>query len=393
MTNHPIIKRGYYGDFGGQFIPEMLRRNFEELEKAFNEAWTDGAFRKEYLELMRDFVGRPTPLQKAEHWSERCGVEIWFKREDLAHTGAHKINNAVGQVLLARRMGKSHIIAETGAGQHGVATATACAWAGLPCTVFMGADDMKRQKPNVERMRLLGAEVRAAKTGSKTLKDATNEAMRFWIANPTDTHYVIGSAVGPHPYPMMVAEFHRIIGEETIAACARLALRPTHLVACLGGGSNALGLFLPYIDQEIALIGVEAGGEGLDSGRTAATIEKGSPGILHGAKTMVLQDGEGQIQEAHSVSAGLDYPGIGPLHAHLAAVGRLQTEAVSDTEALNAGMLCARLEGVLPALETSHALAWTLRAEWKGDELVLLNLSGRGDKDLETYINYHGRHV
>ena len=391
--NHPIIKRGYYGDFGGQFIPEMLRRNFEELEKAFNEAWADEAFRKEYLELMRDFVGRPTPLQKAERWSERCGVEIWFKREDLAHTGAHKINNAVGQVLLARRMGKSHIIAETGAGQHGVATATACAWAGLPCTVFMGADDMKRQKPNVERMRLLGAEVRAAKTGSMTLKDATNEAMRFWIANPTDTHYVIGSAVGPHPYPMMVAEFHRIIGEETMTACARLDLKPTHLVACLGGGSNALGLFLPYIDQEIALVGVEAGGEGLDSGRTAATIEKGSPGILHGAKTMVLQDGEGQIQEAHSVSAGLDYPGIGPLHAHLAAVGRLQTEAVSDTEALKAGMLCTRLEGILPALETSHALAWTLKAEWKGDELVLLNLSGRGDKDLETYINNHGRHV
>ena len=391
--NHPIIKRGYYGDFGGQFIPEMLRRNFEELEKAFNEAWADEAFRKEYLELMRDFVGRPTPLQKAERWSERCGVEIWFKREDLAHTGAHKINNAVGQVLLARRMGKSHIIAETGAGQHGVATATACAWAGLPCTVFMGADDMKRQKPNVERMRLLGAEVRAAKTGSMTLKDATNEAMRFWIANPTDTHYVIGSAVGPHPYPMMVAEFHRIIGEETMTACARLDLKPTHLVACLGGGSNALGLFLPYIDQEIALVGVEAGGEGLDSGRTAATIEKGSPGILHGAKTMVLQDGEGQIQEAHSVSAGLDYPGIGPLHAHLAAVGRLQTEAVSDTEALKAGMLCTRLEGILPALETSHALAWTLKAEWKGDELVLLNLSGRGDKDLETYINDHGRHV
>lgn len=391
--NHPIIKRGYYGDFGGQFIPEMLRRNFEELEKAFNEAWADEAFRKEYLELLRDFVGRPTPLQKAERWSERCGVEIWFKREDLAHTGAHKINNAVGQVLLARRMGKSHIIAETGAGQHGVATATACAWAGLPCTVFMGADDMKRQKPNVERMRLLGAEVRAAKTGSMTLKDATNEAMRFWIANPTDTHYVIGSAVGPHPYPMMVAEFHRIIGEETMTACARLDLKPTHLVACLGGGSNALGLFLPYIDQEIALVGVEAGGEGLDSGRTAATIEKGSPGILHGAKTMVLQDGEGQIQEAHSVSAGLDYPGIGPLHAHLAAVGRLQTEAVSDTEALKAGMLCTRLEGILPALETSHALAWTLKAEWKGDELVLLNLSGRGDKDLETYINDHGRHV
>ena len=257
----------------------------------------------------------------------------------------------------------------------------------------MGADDMKRQKPNVERMRLLGAEVRAAKTGSMTLKDATNEAMRFWIANPTDTHYVIGSAVGPHPYPMMVAEFHRIIGEETMTACARLDLKPTHLVACLGGGSNALGLFLPYIDQEIALVGVEAGGEGLDSGRTAATIEKGSPGILHGAKTMVLQDAEGQIQEAHSVSAGLDYPGIGPLHAHLAAVGRLQTEAVSDTEALKAGMLCTRLEGILPALETSHALAWTLRAEWKGDELVLLNLSGRGDKDLETYINYHGRHV
>ena len=393
MTNHPIIKRGYYGAFGGQFIPEMLRRNFEELEKAFNEAWADKAFRKEYLELMRDFVGRPTPLQKAERWSERCGVEIWFKREDLAHTGAHKINNAVGQVLLARRMGKSHIIAETGAGQHGVATATACAWAGLPCTVFMGADDMKRQKPNVERMRLLGAEVRAAKTGSMTLKDATNEAMRFWIANPTNTHYVIGSAVGPHPYPMMVAEFHRIIGEETMTACAHLDLKPTHLVACLGGGSNALGLFLPYIDQEIALVGVEAGGEGLDSGRTAATIEKGSPGILHGAKTMVLQDGEGQIQEAHSVSAGLDYPGIGPLHAHLAAVGRLQTEAVSDTEALKAGMLCTRLEGILPALETSHALAWTLKAEWKGDELVLLNLSGRGDKDLETYINDHGRHV
>mgnify|MGYP001361802301 CR=1 FL=1 len=388
--HHPIIKHGYYGEFGGQFIPEMLRKNFIDLEAAFNEAWGDSKFQRAYSNLLRDFVGRPTPLQKAERWSERCGVEVWFKREDLAHTGAHKINNAMGQVLLALRMGKRRIIAETGAGQHGVATATACAWAGLPCTVFMGAEDMERQKPNVERMRLLGAEVRSAQTGSKTLKDATNEAMRYWIAHPEDTHYIIGSAVGPHPYPMMVADFHRVIGEETKATLEGLGLQPTHLVACLGGGSNALGLFLPYLDDETELVGVEAGGEGLDSGRTAATIERGSPGILHGAKTMILQDSEGQIEEAHSISAGLDYPGIGPLHSHLAATGRLQTAAISDGEALEAGLLCTRLEGILPALETAHALAWTLKADWSGHEMVVLNLSGRGDKDLQMYTSRRG---
>jgi tryptophan synthase beta chain len=390
MTQHPIIQDGYYGEFGGQFIPEMLRRNFLELEQAFEEAWEDPEFKSTYAALLRDFVGRPTPLQRAERWSERCGTTIWFKREDLAHTGAHKINNAVGQVLLARRMGKRHIIAETGAGQHGVATATACAWAGLPCTVFMGAEDMERQQPNVERMRLLGAEVRAAKTGSQTLKDATNEAMRHWIAHPNETHYVIGSAVGPHPYPMMVAEFHGIIGEETFAACENKGIHPTHLVACLGGGSNALGLFLPFLEEEVRLIGVEAAGEGVDSGRTAATIERGSPGILHGAKTMILQDEEGQIEEAHSISAGLDYPGIGPLHAHLASTGRLRTAAATDEEAVQAGLLCTRLEGILPALETAHALAWTLRADWTGKEEVILNLSGRGDKDLKNYIQMPG---
>lgn len=390
MTQHPIIQDGYYGEFGGQFIPEMLRRNFLELEQAFEEAWKDPEFKSTYAALLRDFVGRPTPLQRAERWSERCGTTIWFKREDLAHTGAHKINNAVGQVLLARRMGKRHIIAETGAGQHGVATATACAWAGLPCTVFMGAEDMERQQPNVERMRLLGAEVRAAKTGSQTLKDATNEAMRHWIAHPSETHYVIGSAVGPHPYPMMVAEFHGIIGEETFAACENKGIHPTHLVACLGGGSNALGLFLPFLEEEVRLIGVEAAGEGVDSGRTAATIERGSPGILHGAKTMILQDEEGQIEEAHSISAGLDYPGIGPLHAHLASTGRLRTAAATDEEAVQAGLLCTRLEGILPALETAHALAWTLRADWTGKEEVILNLSGRGDKDLKNYIQMPG---
>ena len=390
MTQHPIIQDGYYGEFGGQFIPEMLRRNFLELEQAFEEAWKDPEFKSTYAALLRDFVGRPTPLQRAERWSERCGTTIWFKREDLAHTGAHKINNAVGQVLLAIRMGKRHIIAETGAGQHGVATATACAWAGLPCTVFMGAEDMERQQPNVERMRLLGAEVRAAKTGSQTLKDATNEAMRHWIAHPSETHYVIGSAVGPHPYPMMVAEFHGIIGEETFAACENKGIHPTHLVACLGGGSNALGLFLPFLEEEVRLIGVEAAGEGVDSGRTAATIERGSPGILHGAKTMILQDEEGQIEEAHSISAGLDYPGIGPLHAHLASTGRLRTAAATDEEAVQAGLLCTRLEGILPALETAHALAWTLRADWTGKEEVILNLSGRGDKDLKNYIQMPG---
>ena len=390
MTQHPIIQDGYYGEFGGQFIPEMLRRNFLNLEQAFEEAWNDPEFKTTYAALLRDFVGRPTPLQRADRWSERCGTTIWFKREDLAHTGAHKINNAVGQVLLARRMGKRHIIAETGAGQHGVATATACAWAGLPCTVFMGAEDMERQQPNVERMRLLGAEVRAAKTGSQTLKDATNEAMRHWIAHPNETHYVIGSAVGPHPYPMMVAEFHGIIGEETLAACENKGIHPTHLVACLGGGSNALGLFLPFLEEEVRLIGVEAGGEGVDSGRTAATIERGSPGILHGAKTMILQDEEGQIEEAHSISAGLDYPGIGPLHAHLASTGRLRTAAATDEEAVQAGLLCTRLEGILPALETAHALAWTLRADWTGKEEVILNLSGRGDKDLKNYIQIPG---
>ena len=390
MTQHPIIQDGYYGEFGGQFIPEMLRRNFLDLEQAFEEAWNDPEFKSTYAALLRDFVGRPTPLQRADRWSERCGTTIWFKREDLAHTGAHKINNAVGQVLLARRMGKRHIIAETGAGQHGVATATACAWAGLPCTVFMGAEDMERQQPNVERMRLLGAEVRAAKTGSQTLKDATNEAMRHWIAHPNETHYVIGSAVGPHPYPMMVAEFHGIIGEETLTACENKGIHPTHLVACLGGGSNALGLFLPFLEQEVRLIGVEAAGEGVDSGRTAATIERGSPGILHGAKTMILQDEEGQIEEAHSISAGLDYPGIGPLHAHLASTGRLRTAAATDEEAVQAGLLCTRLEGILPALETAHALAWTLRADWTGKEEVILNLSGRGDKDLKNYIQIPG---
>lgn len=392
MTLHPIIQNGYYGQFGGQFIPEMLRRNFVNLEQAFAEAWQDPVFQTEYRALLRDFVGRPTPLQRADRWSECCGVQVLFKREDLAHTGAHKINNAIGQVLLALRMGKRRIIAETGAGQHGVATATACAWAGLPCTVFMGAEDMERQKPNVERMRLLGAEVRAARTGSQTLKDATNEAMRHWIAYPEETHYVIGSAVGPHPYPMMVTEFHSVIGEETKATCKEENLSPTHLVACLGGGSNALGLFLPFLEEDVELVGIEAGGQGVDSGRTAATLEKGSPGILHGAKTMILQNSEGQIEEAHSISAGLDYPGIGPLHAHLAATGRLRTAAVNDEDALEAGLLCTRTEGILPALETAHALAWTIRANWSGDEVVILNLSGRGDKDLMSYTQskpYH----
>ncbi|GAB3845594.1 tryptophan synthase subunit beta [Hymenobacter terrigena] len=381
--------RGYYGQFGGAFVPEMLYPNVEELRTQYLDIMADPSFQAELHGLLRDYVGRPTPLFEAKRLSAKYNTRIFLKREDLCHTGAHKINNTVGQILLAKRLGKTRIIAETGAGQHGVATATVCALMGLPCVVYMGAIDMERQAPNVARMRLLGAEVRRAESGSQTLKDATNEAIRDWIANPVDTHYIIGSVVGPHPYPDLVARLQAVISEEMRKQLLEKtgSELPDFVVACVGGGSNAAGAFYHFLDEpEVRLIAVEAAGHGIHSGHSAATSVLGTPGIIHGSKTLLMQDEHGQITEPYSLSAGLDYPGIGPLHAYLGAVGRSEFIAITDDDALAAVAELSRLEGIIPALETAHALAALGQLGAGPDDVVVVNLSGRGDKDLETYL-------
>ncbi|HEY8736510.1 MAG TPA: tryptophan synthase subunit beta [Candidatus Dormibacteraeota bacterium] len=388
----PVFKggpdeRGRFGAYGGQFIPETLMAAVTELTAAFAESRDDPAFKNELDRLARTFTGRPTPVYAAERLTERAGgARIWLKREDLCHTGAHKINNALGQVLLARRMGKARIIAETGAGQHGVAVATVCAKFGLECVVYMGVDDMARQAMNVYKMRLLGATVSPVDSGSRTLKDATNEAIRDWVTNVRTTHYIIGSAVGPHPYPMMVREFQSVIGREArrqmLDEVGRL---PTAIVACVGGGSNAIGIFAPFYDDAVRLIGVEAAGRGVDTGAHAASIVAGKPGVLHGSFSYLLQDADGQVMATHSISAGLDYPGVGPEHAYLQDQHRAEYTSITDAEALAAFHLCSRLEGIIPALESAHAIAHALRlaAGLDPEAIVLVNLSGRGDKDLD----------
>ncbi|ARA92773.1 tryptophan synthase subunit beta [Rhodothermaceae bacterium RA] len=382
-------ERGHFGPYGGTFVPEILIPALEELKAAYREARTDPSFGDTFRALLRDYVGRPTPLTFADRLTAHLGgPRIYLKREDLCHTGAHKINNTIGQILLARRMGKRRIIAETGAGQHGVATATVCAKFGLTCVVYMGAEDTERQRLNVRRMELLGAEVRPVTSGSRTLKDATNEAIRDWVTNVRDTFYIIGSVVGPHPYPMMVRDFHRVIGEETRRQLAEAEGRetPDAVVACVGGGSNAMGIFYPFLnDADVALYGVEAAGEGLHA-RHAATLTQGRPGILHGAMSYLLQDDAGQVQLAHSISAGLDYPGVGPEHAFLKDAGRVQYRAATDAETMEAVKLLSRTEGIIPALETAHALAAlpALAAEMRPDQVVVVNCSGRGDKDMDT---------
>lgn len=380
---------GRFGRFGGRYVPETLVPALMELEEAYTAARADPTFDAEVAQVLREFVGRPTTLTPARRLTEAWGgAHVWLKREDLAHTGAHKINNTVGQVLLARRMGKKRIIAETGAGQHGVATATACALFGLPCEVFMGALDVERQALNVFRMRALGAVVRPVESGSKTLKDAMNEAMRTWVSQVSDTHYVIGSAAGPHPYPTVVRDFQAIIGTELrTQAQAAFGQLPDAIVACVGGGSNAIGVLHPFIgDASVRLIGVEAGGHGLDSGQHGASLTLGTEGVLHGSRSLVLQDADGQIQEAHSISAGLDYPGVGPELAHLAKTGRMEVRTATDDEALAAFYEVARLEGILPALETSHAFARgkELARELGAGKYLVINCSGRGDKDVAT---------
>ena len=388
--NYSVNEKGFYGNFGGAYIPEMLYPNVEELKNQYLKIIQDKSFQEEFKNLLKDYVGRPTPLYLAKRLSEKYNTTIYLKREDLCHTGAHKINNTLGQILLAKRLGKRRIIAETGAGQHGVATATVCALMGFDCIVYMGEIDMERQKPNVERMRMLGAEVRPAKSGSKTLKDATNEAIRDWINNPIDTHYIIGSVVGPHPYPDMVARFQSVISEEIRKQLQEKTgkTNPDYVIACVGGGSNAAGAFYHFLDEpKVNLIAVEAAGKGVNSGYSAATTYLGKPGVLHGSKTLLMQTEDGQIVEAHSISAGLDYPGIGPIHSHLFETGRAKFFSITDEEAFKSAILLSRLEGIIPALESAHAIAVLDNLEFKREDVVVLNLSGRGDKDLTTYIN------
>ena len=390
-TTFQVNEQGYYGRFGGAFIPEMLHPNIEELRDHYLSIMQDADFQQDFRQLLRDYVGRPTPLYFAQRLSEKFNTRVYLKREDLCHTGAHKVNNTVGQILLARRLNKRYIIAETGAGQHGVATATVCALMGMPCKVFMGSVDMERQKPNVERMRILGAEVIPATSGSQTLKDATNEAMRHWINHPTDSHYIIGSVVGPHPYPDMVARFQSVISEEIKKQLLEQtgSENPDYVIACVGGGSNAAGAYYHYLDRaDVRLIAVEAAGEGVASGRSAATTALGTPGILHGSMSLVMQTADGQVTEPHSISAGLDYPGIGPMHAHLFESGRGEFYAVTDDEAMSAGILLSRLEGIIPAIESAHAVAVLTQMNAQPDEVAVISLSGRGDKDLETYIRW-----
>ncbi|MHA8092971.1 tryptophan synthase subunit beta [Aquirufa regiilacus] len=383
-----VDERGYYGDFGGAFIPEMLYPNVEELRSRYLDIIAEPSFQEEFHALLKDYVGRPTPLFKAERLSAKYNTNIYLKREDLCHTGAHKVNNTIGQILVAKRLGKNKIVAETGAGQHGVATATVCALMGMECIVYMGAIDIERQAPNVARMRMLGAQVVAAQSGSKTLKDATNEAMRHWINNPVDTHYIIGSVVGPHPYPDMVARFQSVISEEMRSQLQEKEGRdyPDYVIACVGGGSNAAGAFYHFLDEpRTQLIAAEAAGQGVSTGHSAATTFLGKPGVLHGSKSLLMQTEDGQVIEPYSISAGLDYPGIGPMHAHLFKSGRAKFYDITDEEALEAALECSMLEGIIPALESAHALAVFGKLNAKPNEVVVVNLSGRGDKDLSTY--------
>ncbi|WP_119058518.1 tryptophan synthase subunit beta [Candidatus Ornithobacterium hominis] len=380
---------GYYGEFGGAFIPEMLYPNIQELQRNYQSILADEKFICQYEDLLINYVGRPSPLYFAQNLSEKKGAKIYLKREDLNHTGAHKINNAIGQVLMAKHLGKTRIIAETGAGQHGVATATACALLQLPCTVYMGEVDIERQNPNVQRMKMLGATVRPAQSGSKTLKDAVNEALQDWVQNAEDTFYVLGSAVGPHPYPDLVTRLQQIISKEAKNQYRSISGRdlPTHVIACLGGGSNAAGMFYHFIDEKsVELIGVEAAGLGINSGKSAATIQLGKIGVLHGSKSLLIQTEDGQVIEPHSISAGLDYPGIGPLHSYLATKGRLKVLGCTDDEALAAAYELTKVEGILPALESAHALAALNQLALKKEDEIIVCLSGRGDKDLATYI-------
>lgn len=382
-------EKGFYGKFGGAFIPEMLYGNVEALRKCYKDIMSEESFQQEFHALLRDYVGRPTPLFFAERLSAHYGAQIYLKREDLCHTGAHKINNAIGQILLARRMGKQRIIAETGAGQHGVATATVCALMGMECLIYMGAIDIERQSANVARMKMLGAKVVPVHSGSSTLKDATNEAIRDWINHSEDTHYIIGSVVGPHPYPDLVARLQSVISEEIKSqlklACGRSL--PDYVLACVGGGSNAAGAFYHFLEEPgVRLIAAEAAGHGIDTDKTAATTFRGSPGVIHGSMTMLMQDQYGQVVEPHSISAGLDYPGIGPLHAFLNTSGRAEFFAITDEEALNAGYFISKMEGIIPALETAHAFACLDKIQLASNDVIVVNVSGRGDKDLPTYI-------
>ncbi len=392
-SKYQVDDKGMYGQFGGAYIPEMLQPNIDNLKKVYLDIINSESFQKEYKSLLKDYVGRPSPLYHAKRLSEKYGTNVYLKREDLNHTGAHKINNTVGQILIAKKMGKERIIAETGAGQHGVATATACALMGLKCVVYMGEVDIERQAPNVARMKMLGAEVKAAQSGSKTLKDATNEALRDWICNPEDTFYLIGSVVGPHPYPDMVARLQAIISEEIAWQIKEKTDKdyPDYVVACVGGGSNAAGSFYHFLDDErVKLVAVEASGMGVQSGETAATIALGELGVIHGSKTYLMQSEDGQITEPYSISAGLDYPGIGPLHAHLHDTKRATIISATDQEALDCALELTQLEGIIPALESSHALAALGKMNFKPDDAVVITLSGRGDKDMETYMKRFG---
>ncbi len=386
-----VNEKGYYGEFGGAYIPEMLYPNVEELRQQYLKVTAEPEFQEEFDALLKDYVGRPTPLYFAKRLSEKYNTKIYLKREDLCHTGAHKINNTIGQILLAKRLGKTRIIAETGAGQHGVATATVCALMGLQCIVYMGEIDIKRQAPNVARMKMLGAEVRPALSGSRTLKDATNEAIRDWINNPVDTYYIIGSVVGPHPYPDMVARFQSVTSKEIKEQLLEKEGRenPDYVIACVGGGSNAAGAYYHFLDDEsVNLIAVEAAGLGVDSGESAATSALGKIGVIHGSKTLLMQSLDGQITEPYSISAGLDYPGVGPMHANLFATGRAEFISITDDEAMQWGLKLSQMEGLIPAIETAHAFAVLDLKKFKPTDIVVINLSGRGDKDLNTYIDY-----
>jgi len=389
--SYNINEKGYYGEFGGAYIPEMLYPNIEELRQNYLKIMAEPSFQEEFHALLKDYVGRPSPLYLAKRLSEKYNTKIYLKREDLNHTGAHKINNTVGQILMAQRLGKTRIIAETGAGQHGVATATVCALMGIECVVYMGEKDIARQAPNVARMKMLGTKVVPALSGSRTLKDATNEAMRDWINNPVNTHYIVGSVVGPHPYPDMVARFQAVVSEEIKKQLLEKegTENPDYLIACVGGGSNAAGTYYHYLDNEdVKIIAVEAAGKGIDSGESAATSVLGKEGIIHGSKTLLMQTQDGQITEPYSISAGLDYPGVGPMHANLYKTGRAEFIAITDDEAMTSGLELSQLEGIIPAIETSHALAVFEHKTFKPDDIIVLNLSGRGDKDLQNYIEY-----
>jgi len=391
--NYNVDERGFYGEFGGAFIPEMMYPNLKELSDNYLKILNDKKFKNEFASLMKNYVGRPSPLFYASRLSSYHNTKIFLKREDLNHTGAHKINNTVGQILIAKRLGKTRIIAETGAGQHGVATATVCALMGMKCIVYMGETDINRQTPNVLRMKMLGADVVPVKSGNKTLKDATNEAIRDWIGNPVDTHYIIGSVVGPHPYPDLVSRLQSVISEEMKFQVKEISGKenPDYIIACIGGGSNAIGSFYHYLnDVRVKLIAVEAGGKGIESGETAATMVTGRPGIIHGSLTMLMQTADGQITEPYSISAGLDYPGIGPIHSYLHKIKRVIFDNVNDDEALEAAFRLTRLEGIVPALESAHALAWLKKHQFRKNDVVVVIISGRGDKDMDAYIKYMG---